>query len=157
MSIELVKEYLSKFDLEDRIIELKAETGTVEQAALALGCEGKQIAKTMAFNVCNSAVLVLLAGDTKVDNSKFKAFFGVKAKMLTSEELDKYVGHKMGGVCPFAINENVKVYLDNSLKRFDIVYPAAGTDHSAVKLTIEELEQSSNYISWIDIGKLREI
>lgn len=156
MSIENVREYLKQFNLQDKVIELKEETGTVEQAALALGCEGKQIAKTMAFNVNDGAVLVLLAGDTKVDNSKFKAFFGVKAKMLTAEELDNFVGHKMGGVCPFAIKENVKVYLDESLKRFEIVYPAAGTDHSAVKLTIPELEKSSSYISWVDIGKLRE-
>ncbi len=156
MSIENVRKYLKKYDLEDRIIELVAETGTVEQAATALGCEGKQIAKTMAFNIFDKAVLVLLAGDTKVDNSKFKAFFGVKAKMLTGEELDSLVGHKMGGVCPFDVKGDVKVYLDESLKRFEIVYPAAGTDHSAVKLTIPELEKSSNYISWIDIGKPRE-
>lgn len=156
MSIENVRKYLQKYDLEDKVIELAAETGTVEQAAAALGCEGKQIAKTMAFNVFDKAVLVLLAGDTKVDNAKFKSFFGVKAKMLTSEELDIMVGHKMGGVCPFDIKEDVKVYLDESLKRFEIVYPAAGTDHSAVKLTIPELEKSSNYISWIDIGKPRE-
>ena len=156
MSIENVRKYLKKYDLDDKVIELADETGTVEQAAAALGCEGKQIAKTMAFNVLDKAVLVLLAGDTKVDNSKFKAFFGVKAKMLTAEELDNLVGHKMGGVCPFDVKEDVKVYLDESLKRFEIVYPAAGTDHSAVKLTIPELEKSSNYISWVDIGKLRE-
>ena len=153
MSIENVRKYLKKYDLDDKVIELADETGTVEQAAAALGCEGKQIAKTMAFNVLDKAVLVLLAGDTKVDNSKFKAFFGVKAKMLTAEELDNLVGHKMGGVCPFDVKEDVKVYLDESLKRFEIVYPAAGTDHSAVKLTIPELEKYSNHTQWVDICK----
>ena len=157
MSIENVREYLKQFNLQDKVIELKEETGTVEQAALALGCEGKQIAKTMAFNVNDGAVLVLLAGDTKVDNSKFKAFFGVKAKMLTAEELDNFVGHKMGGVCPFAIKENVKVYLDESLKRFNTVFPACGSSNSAIELTNDELQKySSNFVNWIDVCKLPE-
>lgn len=156
MSIERVKEYLKKFDYTNKIIELKQSSATVELAALALGCEGKQIAKTMSFDVNGNTILVLLAGDVKVDNAKYKQTFGVKAKMLGFDEVENRVGHKVGGVCPFGVNEGIKVYLDISLKRFDVVYPAAGNANSAVKLTIPELETCSGFESWVDVSKFVE-
>lgn len=156
MSIEKVKNYLKQFNLEDKVIELTESSATVELAAKALGCKGQQIAKTMSFDVEGNTILVLLAGDSKVDNAKYKSTFGVKAKMLGFDEVESRVGHKVGGVCPFAINENIKVYLDVSLKRFDFVYPAAGNANSAVKLTLPELELSSKYVSWVDVGKIIE-
>ncbi|MBQ9792663.1 MAG: YbaK/EbsC family protein [Clostridia bacterium] len=154
MSIEKVKSYLKQFNLEDKVIELSESSATVELAAKALGCKGQQIAKTMSFDVGGNTILVLLAGDAKVDNAKYKSTFGVKAKMLGFDEVENRVGHKVGGVCPFAINDNIKVYLDVSLKRFEFVYPAAGNANSAVKLTLPELELSSKYISWVDVGKI---
>lgn len=156
MSIEKVKNYLQQFNLEDKVIELSESSATVELAAKALCCKGQQIAKTMSFDVEGNTILVLLAGDSKVDNAKYKSTFGVKAKMLGFDEVESRVGHKVGGVCPFAINENIKVYLDVSLKRFDFVYPAAGNANSAVKLTLPELELSSKYVSWVDVGKIIE-
>lgn len=156
MSIEKVKNYLKQFNLEDKVIELTESSATVELAAKALGCKGQQIAKTMSFDVEGNTILVLLAGDSKVDNAKYKSIFGVKAKMLGFDEVESRVGHKVGGVCPFAINENIKVYLDVSLKRFDFVYPAAGNANSAVKLTLPELELASKYVSWVDVGKIIE-
>ena len=156
MSIENVKEYLKQFNLQDKVIELTESSATVELAAKALGCKGQQIAKTMSFDVSGETILVLLAGDSKVDNAKYKATFGVKAKMLGFDEVESRVGHRVGGVCPFAIKDNIKVYLDESLKRFDFVYPAAGNANSAVKLTLPELELSSKYVSWVDIGKIVE-
>lgn len=156
MSIENVKNYLKKYNLEDRVLEFSESTATVEDAARAVGCEGKQIAKTMSFDVNGQTILVVLAGDTKVDNSKYKKTFGVKAKMLSFDEVEDRVGHRAGGVGPFNVKSDVKVYLDEGLKRFDYVYPAAGTDHSAVKLTIPELEKSSQYVSYVDVAKLKE-
>ena len=156
MSIENVREYLKQFNLEDKVIELSESSATVELAAKALGCKGQQIAKTMSFDVEGNTILVLLAGDSKVDNAKYKSTFGVKAKMLNFDEVESRVGHRVGGVCPFAINKNIKVYLDVSLKRFDFVYPAAGNANSAVKLTWPELELSSKYVSWVDVGKIIE-
>ncbi|MBQ3213748.1 MAG: YbaK/EbsC family protein [Clostridia bacterium] len=156
MSIEKVKNYLKQFNLENKVIELTESSATVELAAKALGCKGQQIAKTMSFDVEGNTILVLLAGDSKVDNAKYKSTFGVKAKMLGFDEVESRVGHKVGGVCPFAINENIKVYLDVSLKRFNFVYPAAGNANSAVKLTLTELELASKYISWVDVGKIIE-
>lgn len=156
MSIENAKEYLSKksFDL-SRIIEFNSSSATVELAAQALGCLPEHIAKSVTFGVNGSAVLIVAAGDTKIDNSKFKAFFGVKATMLTPDQVTELIGHNVGGVCPFGVNDGVKVYLDNSLKRFEFVYPACGSANSCVKLSINELEQLSSYIEWIDVCKIK--
>ena len=154
MSKEAVKEYLKKYGIENRIQELEESSATVELAAKALGCEPKHIAKTLSFKVEDKPNLIVVAGDAKIDNAKYKAKFNTKAKMLNIEEVEELIGHKVGGVCPFAIKENVKVYLDISLKRFDYVYPAAGSGNSAIKVSIEELEKYSNYIEWVDVSKL---
>lgn len=156
MSIELAREHLKKFNFEDKIIEFVENTATVELAAKAVGCEPKQIAKTMSFDVKGKTILVILAGDVKIDNAKYKATFGAKAKMLGFDEVEILVGHKVGGVCPFGIKNGIDVYLDCSLKRFDYVYPAAGNANSAVKLTIKELELCSFYKEWVDVSKLYE-
>ncbi len=148
-----VIEYLSAFGLGDRVIEFAASTATVGDAAKALGCEEKQICKSMSFLVNNEPILVLLAGDRKIDNSKYKHYFGEKAKMIAKEDLLNLVGHSAGGVCPFAIKSDVKVYLDESLKRFEEVYPAAGSSNSCVKLTLKELEDTSRYEDYIDVSK----
>ena len=153
MSIEKVKQYLDKLGLKENIIEFETSSATVEQAAIAVGCGGEQIAKTMSFDRNGKTILIVLAGDTRVDNAKFKTTFGGKAKMLSIDEVENRVGHKVGGVCPFAVNEGVDVYLDVSLKRFDFVYPAAGNDHSAVKLDISQLELASCSVGWVDVGR----
>lgn len=153
MAIEKVIRYFEKLGMSDRIKQFDVSSATVELAAKALGCEGARIAKTLSFLVDGGAVLIVTAGDMKVDNSKFKGFFHTKAKMLTPEQVDELIGHSIGGVCPFAVNEDCKVYLDVSLKRFDIVYPAAGNAASAVELTPAELEKYSNAIEWIDVCK----
>ena len=154
MSLERVKEYFKKFEIDNRIKELEESSATVELAAKALGCEAERIAKTLSFKVEDRAILIVVAGDAKIDNSKYKVKFNAKAKMLNQEEVEEMIGHKVGGVCPFAIKENVDVYLDNSLKRFKTVFPACGSSNSAIELTIEELEKYSNYKEWIDISKL---
>ena len=156
MAIERVKEYFKQFDMEDRIIELKESSATVELAAQALNCEPARIAKSLSFMVDEKPILVISAGDVKVDNAKYKARFGAKAKMLTAEEVETLVGHTVGGVCPFGINEGVKVYLDESLKRFTTVFPACGSGNSAIELTIPEMEQYSGYKEWVDVCKLKE-
>ena len=156
MAIERVKEYFKQFGMEDRIIELKESSATVELAAQALNCEPARIAKSLSFMVDEKPILVISAGDVKVDNAKYKAQFGTKAKMLTAEEVETLVGHAVGGVCPFGINEGVTVYLDESLKRFTTVFPACGSGNSAIELTIPEMEQYSGYIEWVDVCKLRE-
>ena len=156
MAIERVKEYFKQFGMEDRIIELKESSATVELAAQALNCEPERIAKSLSFMVDEKPILVISAGDVKVDNAKYKAQFGVKAKMLTAEEVESLVGHAVGGVCPFGINEGVTVYLDESLKRFTTVFPACGSGNSAIELTIPEMEQYSGYEEWVDVCKLRE-
>ncbi|MBR2468352.1 MAG: YbaK/EbsC family protein [Clostridia bacterium] len=153
MAIEIVREYFKNFGIENRILEFTESSATVELAAMAVGCEPKRIAKSLTFMVDNNPVLVVTAGDAKVDNSKYKAVFNTKAKMLTPEEVDSMIGHSIGGVCPFGIKENVTVYLDVSLQRFDTVYPACGSSNSAIELTIKELEKYSNYSSWVDICK----
>lgn len=154
MSKEAVKEYFKKYGIENRIQELEESSATVELAAKALGCEPERIAKTLSFKVEDKPILIVVAGDAKIDNTKYKVKFNTKAKMLNIEEVEELIGHKVGGVCPFAIKENVKVYLDSSLKRFDYVYPAAGSGNSAIKLSIEELEEYSNYSEWVDVSKL---
>ena len=153
MSIERARAYFSKYHMEDRILELELSSATVELAAAALHCEGKRIAKTLSFMVNDRAILVVTAGDAKIDNHKYKEQFGVKAKMLSADEVENLIGHAVGGVCPFGIKEGVEVYLDCSLKRFDTVFPACGSSNSAIELTIAELEQYSGYKEWVDVCK----
>ena len=153
MSIEKVKDYFRQYGMEGRVLEFPVSSATVELAAQALGCEPGRIAKTLSFLVGVRAVLIVAAGDAKVDNHKYKAQFGVKAKMLSADEVTELVGHAVGGVCPFAVNEGVTVYLDESLKRFDTVYPACGSSNSAIELTIPELERYSGFAGWIDVCK----
>ena len=153
MSIERVKAYFQKYGMEDRVREFDASSATVELAAAALGCAPQRIAKTLSFLVDGHAMLVVAAGDTKVDNSKYKARFCTKAKMLSPGEVEELVGHAVGGVCPFAVKEGVTVYLDVSLKRFDTVFPACGSSHSAIELTIPELEKYSGFAEWVDVCK----
>ncbi len=153
MSIERVRAYLTPLGMADKIQEFSVSSATVELAAQALGCEGARIAKTLSFLVEDKAVLIVAAGDAKVDNPKFKAFFHTKAKMLTSEQVVELVGHAVGGVCPFGVNEGVAVYLDESLKRFQTVFPACGSSNSAIELTIPELERLSGFAAWVDLCK----
>ena len=156
MSIERVREYFKEYGIEDRILEFSVSSATVALAAEALGCEPERIAKTLSFLVGERAVLVVAAGDAKIDNKKFKAFFHAKAKMLSPEQVTELIGHAIGGVCPFAVNNNVEVYLDESLRRFETVFPACGSSNSAVELTIPELEKYSGFKEWIDVCKLPE-
>ncbi|MDE7434360.1 MAG: YbaK/EbsC family protein [Lachnospiraceae bacterium] len=153
MSIERVKEYFGKYGMEERIQEFEVSSATVELAAVALHCEPQRIAKTLSFMVEGHAILVVVAGDARIDNPKYKAQFGVKAKMLSPEEVEALIGHGVGGVCPFAVNEGVEVYLDVSLKRFETVFPACGSGNSAIELTIQELEEYSGYAGWVDVCK----
>ena len=154
MSIQKVREYFKQFGIEDRIREFDVSSATVELAAVAVGVEGARIAKSLSFKVDEHPIIVVVAGDAKVDNSRYKAQFHTKAKMLTFEEAHTLVGHDVGGVCPFALPEDVKVYLDASLRRFETVFPAAGSDNSAVEMTCEELERySSNFTAWVDVCK----
>jgi len=153
MAIEKVKEYFNQFGIADRVQEFTVSSATVELAAQALNCEPCRIAKTLSFMVDGYAVLIVTAGDAKIDNPKYKAQFGTKAKMLTPDEAETLIGHAVGGVCPFGINGGVTVYLDNSLKRFATVFPACGSSNSAIELSIEELEKYSGYRSWIDVCK----
>ena len=153
MSIEKVKAYFSQYGIADRVREFEVSSATVELAAQALNCEPCRIAKTLSFMVDGHAILIVAAGDAKIDNPKYKAQFGTKAKMLTPDEAETLIGHAVGGVCPFGINEEVAVYLDNSLKRFETVFPACGSSNSAIELSIEELEKYSGYTAWIDVCK----
>lgn len=153
MSIVKAKEHLRKYGLEDKIMEFSVSSATVEEAARAIGCKEEEIAKTLSFLVDDKPILIVVAGDCKIDNSKYKKEFHEKAKMIPSIDVEKLIGHSVGGVCPFGINEGIPVYLDESLKRFDIIYPACGSSNSAVKLTLEELEKASNYEKWIDVCK----
>lgn len=154
MSVERVKSYFKDMGMEERVLEFEVSSATVELAAQALHCEPCRIAKTLSFHVGERVILIVAAGDAKIDNPKYKAKFGTKAKMLSYEEAEPLIGHAVGGVCPFAVNEGVEVYLDESLKRFETVYPACGSSNSAIELTIPELEQYSKYVEWIDVCKL---
>ena len=156
MSIERAREYLKQFGIEDRMQELPVSSATVALAAEALGCAPQRIAKTLSFLVGDGAILIVAAGDVKVDNSKYKKQFGAKAKMLSPEQVTELIGHAIGGVCPFGVNEGVKVYLDESLKRFETVFPACGSGNSAIEMTIPELEKYSGFESWVDVCKLIE-
>ena len=154
MSIEKVKEYFKSLGIEERIQEFEISSATVELAAKALNCEESRIAKTLSFHFEDKVVLVVAAGDVKIDNAKYKAQFGKKAKMLSFDEAEPLIGHAVGGICPFAVNEGVETYLDISLKRFDTVFPACGSSNSAIELSMKELEQYSEYISWVDVCKI---
>ena len=153
MSIEKVRAYFTELGIADRIQEFDVSSATVELAALALGVEGKRIAKTLSFLTGDTCVLIVAAGDAKVDNSKYKAQFHCKAKMLPHDLVPEYIGHAVGGVCPFAVKEGVAVYLDESLKRFETVFPACGSSNSAICLTIPELECYSGFMEWVDVCK----
>lgn len=153
MSLEKVKAYFKGYGMEDRVIELEESSATVELAAHALRCEPARIAKTLSFHVDDRVILVVTAGDAKIDNKKYKDEFGQKAKMLGYEEAEPLIGHAVGGVCPFAVKEGVEVYLDVSMKRFETVYPAAGSGNSAIELSMPELEQYSHCRKWVDVCK----
>ena len=153
MSLEKAKAYLAEKGYADHVIELEDSSATVQLAAQALGVEPGMIAKTMSFLIGEEAILILTEGTAKVDNRKYKDTFHMKAKMIPFEEVENWIGHAPGGVCPFGIKEGIKVYLDESLKQFDTVYPAAGNDHSAVKLTIAELEEVAGAVGWVDVCK----
>ncbi len=151
MAIEKVREDLSKWGKDSSIIELDTSSATVELAAQALGVESARIAKTLSFKSAETALLVVAAGDARTDNAKFKAEFGIKARMLTPEEVLEYTGHAVGGVCPFGLKNKLPVYLDISMKRFKTVYPACGSSNSAIELTCEELEEYADGIKWVDV------
>lgn len=153
MSIEKVRDYFRPLGREGDILEFPVSSATVELAAQAVGVIPARIAKTLSFLVDGHAILIVAAGDAKVDNPKYKAQFGTKAKMLTPQEAEELVGHAVGGVCPFAVNQGVTVYLDQSLKRFETVFPACGSGNSAIELSIPELEQYSGYTAWVDVCK----
>lgn len=153
MSLVKAKEHLKKYGLENKIMEFPVSSATVAEAAKAIGCKEEEIVKTLSFMVGDKPILIAVAGDSKIDNKKFKEEFSTKAKMIPFEEVEPLIGHAVGGVCPFGANENVEIYLDKSLKRFEIVYPASGSSNSAVKLTVAELEEASNYKKWIDVCK----
>ena len=153
MSIERAREHLRKWNMDGRIRELELSSATVELAARALNVEGARIAKTLSYLVDGAAILIVVAGDIRVDNRKYKDTFHTKAKMLTPDQAAELVGHAVGGVCPFGVNEGVKVYLDESLKRFETVFPAAGSGNSAIELTIPELEETSLCAGWVDVAK----
>lgn len=150
MSFENVKQYFDNAGLGQKVLTFDRSSATVAEAAETIGCEPKQIAKTMSFLLNDKPILIVTAGDAKVDNKKYKATFHQKAKMIPWEQVENYIGHIPGGVCPFAVNPDVTVYLDVSLKRFERVYPAAGSDHSAVALSLQELEYHSGYVDWVD-------
>ena len=151
MSIEKVREHFSCLGIADRIMEFEVSSATVELAAKAVGVEGARIAKTLSFLVKDEPILIVVAGDGRVDNKKYKATFSAKAKMLSHDQAAEMIGHAVGGVCPFAVNEGVRVYLDESLKRFDTVFPACGSSNSAIELTIPELEKYSGFEKWVDV------
>lgn len=153
MAIDKVRGYFRKYGMEERIREFDVSSATVELAAAALHCDPQRIAKTLSFMVDGHAVLVVAAGDAKIDNPKYKARFGTKAKMLSPEDVERLVGHAVGGVCPFAVNEGVDVYLDVSLKRFETVFPACGSSNSAIELSVAELEEYSGHTGWVDVCK----
>lgn len=157
MSFEKVKAYFEEQGIGDKVLKFEQSSATVALAAAAVGCEPAKIAKTMSFYVDEAPVLIVTAGDTKVDNKKFKAYFHQKAKMISFDEVEAAVGHAPGGVCPFVLKEGIKVYLDESMKRFDVVYPAAGSSNSAVKLTLDEMERYTGYTEWIDVCKIVEM
>ena len=155
MSVDKVKKYFTGYGMESRVLEFDVSSATVELAAAALNCEPGRIAKTLSFLVGEQPILIVSAGDVKIDNAKYKATFGKKAKMLTPEQVTELIGHAVGGVCPFAINPGVDIYLDASLKKYETAFPACGSSNSAIELTIPEMEKYSGYKEWIDVCKPR--
>lgn len=155
MAIEKVIEYFKARGIENRIQEFDVSSATVALAAKALNCEENRIAKTLSFHVGEKVILIVAAGDTKIDNPKYKAQFGTKAKMLSFDEVEPLTGHGVGGVCPFAVNPGIEIYLDVSLKRFDTVFPACGSPNSAIELSLEELEEYSDFTAWVDVCKIQ--
>ncbi len=151
MSIEAVRKYFSQFGMEEKILEFPTSSATVELAALAVGCEPGRIAKTLSFKTAGAPILLVTAGDMRVDNARFRSRFGCKAKMLRPEETEALVGHSVGGICPFGIRQGVAVYLDGSLKRFPTVFPACGSGNSAIELSPQELERFANAAAWVDV------
>ena len=156
MSLTRAKEYLKKFELDDKVMEFPVSSAKVEEAAKALKSEEKEIAKSLSFLVEDKPILIVVAGDCKIDNGKYKAEFSTKAKMIPFEKVEELIGHAVGGVCPFGVNDNVDIYLDESLKRLKIVYPACGSSNSAIKLKVEELEKIVNYKKWVNVCKYAE-
>lgn len=155
MSVDKVKKYFAGYGMESRVLEFDVSSATVELAAAALNCEPGRIAKTLSFLVGEQPILIVSAGDVKIDNAKYKATFGKKAKMLTQEQVTELIGHAVGGVCPFAINPGVDIYLDASLKKYETAFPACGSSNNAIELTIPEMEKYSGYKEWIDVCKPR--
>ena len=153
MAIERAKEYLKKYGLDDKIMEFDVSSATVEKAAIAIGCKEAEIAKSLSFIVDEKPILIVASGNSKVDNSKFKAEFHTKAKMIPFDDVEQMIGHAAGGVCPFGVNDAVVIYLDVSLKSFETVYPACGSSNSAIKLTPDQLEQITVYEKWVDVCK----
>lgn len=154
MSFLKAKENLQKYGLENKIMEFTVSSATVKEAAKTIDCKEEEIAKTLSFIVSDHPILIVVAGDSKIDNSKFKREFHTKAKMIPFDQVENLIGHAVGGVCPFGVNEGVTVYLDDSLKRFEVIYPACGSANSAVELTLDELEKASNYQKWVDVCKI---
>ena len=155
MSVDKVKKYFAGYGMESRVLEFEVSSATVELAAAALNCEPGRIAKTLSFLVGEQPILIVSAGDVKIDNAKYKATFGKKAQMLTQEQVTELIGHAVGGVCPFAINPGVDIYLDASLKKYETAFPACGSSNSAIELTIPEMEKYSGYKEWVDVCKPR--
>lgn len=153
MSVDKVRSFFQKYGLDKRIMEFDVSSATVEQAAQALNCRPERIAKTLSFNANGRTILIVTAGDRKIDNAKYKTNFGAKARMLTADEAEETIGHAVGGICPFGINPDIDVYLDISLKRFDTVFPACGSSNSAIELSIGELEKYSSFSAWVDVCK----
>lgn len=153
MAIEKAREYLKKYGLESNVMEFDVSSATVEEAAKAVGCSEQEIAKTLSFIVEEKPILIVVSGDSKIDNSKYKAEFHTKAKMIPFENVEEMIGHAVGGVCPFGVKEGVTIYLDTSLKKCETIYPACGSSNSAVKLTLEQLEQATDYEKWVDVCK----
>lgn len=153
MSFERALNHLKKYHLEDRVMKFEVSSATVSEAARAINCNEENIVKTLSFIINNQPIIIAVSGNSKIDNSKYKEQFHTKAKMIPFAEVEKLIGHAVGGVCPFGINDDVIVYLDVSLKNLNIMYPACGSSNSAVKLTLKEIEQASNYKSWVDVCK----
>lgn len=151
--MDKVREYLKQYNMDDKIIEFDASTATVELAAKALNCEEARIAKTLSFRLSDRCIVIVTAGDKKIDNAKYRGEFGEKAKMLHYEEVLDVIGHPVGGVCPFAVNDGVEIYLDNSLKEYTTVFPACGSSHNAIEITPSDLERVTNSIEWVDVTK----
>lgn len=154
MSVEAVKKYFSGFGIEDRVLEFEQSSATVELAAIAVGCEADRIAKSISLLLDGKPIIIVVSGESKIDNKKYKECFHAKAKMIPFDEVEQYVGHAPGGVCPFAVKPDVTVYLDESLKKFETVYPAAGSSNSAIELNMEELEKYAASSGWVDVCKV---